>query len=263
MELAASPPARLLIVAGSPALRETLLSLLTWEGYAPTAVTSLEEALAAVEKSTYALILADLYAGKSRHSFTSAHILRRHTPCPIGLFTPEQVSPWDERWGVFAFLLAQPLDPTQLLTEVATCLNRLLSPEQARQAEVVRRLVEALADRRWRTLRSLCTPDIRYAPPTSLLGVPAPLLEGQRALTAYASSVWQGAPALRLEVIALYHRPRGLALRYMRVAPTSDDGWAWQAQTEVFAFVGDQICQIGLPESQQPLPEERSIPQVG
>lgn len=86
-----------------------------------------------MEQTTFALILADLPAGKSRHSFTPAHLLRRHTPStPIGLFIPEQVSPWDERRGVFAFLLAQPLDPTRLLTEMAACLNRPLSAAQAR-----------------------------------------------------------------------------------------------------------------------------------
>jgi DNA-binding response OmpR family regulator len=184
------PPSRVLVVEAEPLLQQALLSLLRTEGYAPFGVASLEEALAAVDEATFAVILADLPAGKSRHSFTPAHILRRHTPStPLGLLTPERVSPWDKRWDVFAFLLAQPPNPTRLLTEVAACLNRPLSAAQARQAEVVQRLVEVLVTSRWRTLRSLCTPDVRYTPPTALLGVPAPWLEGQRALTAYTSSV--------------------------------------------------------------------------
>lgn len=127
----------------------------------------------------------------------------------------------------------------------------------------MRRFLEALVARQWDTLRRLCTPDVRYAPPTTLFRVPVPLLEGPHALAAYTASVWRSTPHLRLEVIALHSRPSGLALRYLRVAPTPDDGWAWQEQTELFAFAGDQICQIGLPDLQQPLRAERSIPQVG
>lgn len=258
------PPPRVLVVEAEPLLLEALLGLLRAEGYTSSGVGSLEEALAVVEETSFALIVADLFAGKSRHSFTPAHMLRRRTQSiPIGIFTEEDISRWDERRSLFAFLLTKPIHPTQLLTEVAACLSRPPSSAQARQAEVVQRFFEALSARRWNSLLKLCIQNVKYAVPTALLGVPGTVLEGKQALTVFASSVWQSVPGLRLEVSAIYSRPRGLAVRYLRAAPTPEQGWAWQEHTQLFAFVGDQISLIGLADLQPLIPQGMPFPQVG
>lgn len=258
-----SPP-RVLVVEAEPALRQALMGLLSEEGYAPSSVASIEEAMVVVEETAFALILADLMAGRSRHSFTPAHILRRHTPTtPLGILTDEAISPWDGRWSVFAFTLPKPVEISRLLTEVAACLHRPFSREQARQAEVLRRLVEAISARGKNRLLSLCTEDVRYYPPAASLGFTAHPLEGKRAIEAYALSFWQHAPLLRLEVGDIYARPSGLALRYLRYATTSDGGWAWQEGTAVFQFVGDYISQIGFPGREKLLPHLYQLPEIG
>lgn len=258
------PSPRVLVVEAEPLLLEALLGLLRAEGYSSFGVGSLEEALAVVEETSFALLVADLIAGKSRHSFTPAQVLRRHAPStPIGIFTTEDLSRWDERRSLFAFLLTKPIHPTQLLTEVAACLSRPLSAAQARQAEIVRRFFEALSARRWNSLLQLCTQNVKYAAPTALLGVPCTVLEGKRAITVFASSVWQSAPGLRLEVSAIYSRPSGLAVRYLRAAPTPEEGWAWQEHTQLFACVGDQISLIGLADLPPLIPQGMPFPQVG
>ena len=256
---------RVLVVEAEPMLRQALMQLLTEEGYAAAGVATLDEAWAIVSSRSFALILADLIAGKSLHSFTPAHILRRHAPTmPLGIVTDEEISPWDERWSAFAFSLSKPPETTRLLTEIAACLHRPFNRAQARQAEVVRRFVEAIAGRGRSRLMSLCTEDVRYIPPETFPRFTAGHMQGKRALEAYTSSVWQDAPRLRLEVTDIYTRPRGLALRYLRFAPTADNGWAWQEQTEVFQFMGDHISQIGLPDYEKPpLPQSNQIPQVG
>lgn len=259
-----SPPPRVLVVEAEPLLLEALLGLLRAEGYSSFGVGSLEEALAVVEETSFALMLADLFAGKSRHSFTPAHVLRRHIPStPVGIITTEDISRWDERRSLFAFLLTKPIHPTQLLTEVAACLSRPLSLAQTRQAEIVRRCFEALSARRWNTLLKLCTQDVKYAAPTALLDVPGTILDGKRAITVFASSVWQSAPGLRLEVSAIYSRPRGFAVRYLRAAPTPEQGWAWQEYTQLFECVGEQISLIGLADMGPLILQRMPFPQVG
>ena len=257
-------PLRVLVVEAEPALRQALMQLLSEEGYVPSGIASLEEALAAVEETAFELMLADLIAGKSRHSFTPAHILRRHTlSTPMGLLTDEDISPWDKRRNVFAFILSKPIETARLLTEVAACLKRPVSRAQARQAEVLRCFVEAILARRWRRLLSLSTEDMHYYPPGSSFGLTIGPMQGASAIEAYASSLWQDAPCLRLEVNKIYCRPRGLALRYLRFAPTADDGWAWQEGTQIFQFVGDRISAIGFPDYENPLHKLNQIRQVG
>lgn len=258
-----SPPP-ILIVEAEPVLRHALIQLLSEEGYAPSGVASFDEAWENVNHHAFALIVADLPAGKSPHSFTPAHLLRRHTSStPLGILSDEPVFPRDTQWSAFAFMLSKPIETTRLLIEIAACLHLSFRKEQTRQEEVLRRLLEAITARGWRRLLNLCTEDIRYHPPEAFPGFTAGPLQGTKALHAYTSSLWQDAPHLRLEVSNIYSRPRGLALRYLRYAPTADDGWAWQEGTEIFQFMGDRICQIGWSDHTQPLPHSHQIPQVG
>lgn len=254
----------ILIVEAEPTLRHTLIQLLSEEGYAPSGVASLDEAWETVSHHFFALILADLLVGKSPHSFTPAHLLRRHTSStPMGVLTDNPVSPWDEQWSTFAFTLSKPIETTRLLAEIAACLHLPFNREQERQAEVLRRFLEAITARGWSRLLRLCTEGIRYYPSETFSRFTATPLQGTKALEAYTSSIWQDAPRLRLEVSNIYSRPGGLALRYLRYAPTADYGWAWQESTEIFQFAGDRICQIGLPDHDQPLPRSHQMPQVG
>lgn len=259
-----STPARLLVVEADPTLRQALLRLLSEEGYAPFEAASLEEAWDIVDTSSFALILADLYVGRSRFSFTPAHLLRRHTPgTPLGILTNEAVSPWDEQWSAFVFALSKPVDAVRLLTEIAACLKRPFSSEQREQVAVLRRFVEAIVHKAWSRLSGMCTERVSYYPPEAFSLFPIRPLRGRMALRAYAASVWQDAPHLRLEILEIYSRPRGLALRYLIYAAAPDGGWAWQENTEVFQFLGKRISQIGLPDDGRSLLNRCEIPQIG
>ncbi len=259
-----SAPARILVVEADPTLRQALMQLLSKEGYAPFGAASLEEANTAVDATTFALILADLLVGKSRSSFMPAHVLRRHASAiPIGVLTDEPVLPWDERWSAFAFALSKPVGVARLLTEIAACLKRPLSSEGTEQEAVLRRFLQALVDKAWRRLLSLCTEDVSYYPPVAFSLFPSRPLRGNIALRAFAASIWQDAPHLRLEVSEVYRRPRGLALRYLVCAAAPDGGWAWQESTEVFQFSGKRISQIGFPDDKQLWHKQHDILQVG
>ncbi len=246
-EEAPSPP-HLLVVEADLLARRALLRLLEQDGYTATGVASLEEALIAVDAAPFDLLLADLHVGRSRHSFTPAHLLRRHAlPTPLAILTQEAFSLWDKRWEAFAFVLAKPVEGGKLLAEVAACLKHPWSQEQIRQGEVLRRFVAAVRDQAWNRLLGMCTEDVIYYPSAALPWFSVRPLRGLLALRAYAASVWQGVPHLRLEVHEIASRPKGLALRYVSYVATPEGGWTWYANTEVFQFVGERISQIGLP----------------
>jgi DNA-binding response OmpR family regulator len=104
MSALTASPIRILLVEEDRDLQDTMIDLLNEEGYELCIVPTLEEALAQLEVSTFALVLADLFAGRSPHSFTAAHILRRRAwPIPVGLLTSIESSRESTRQTDFSF----------------------------------------------------------------------------------------------------------------------------------------------------------------
>lgn len=244
---------RLLVLAVEETSRQELVQLLNEEGYAVSGVAALKEALTEMKSTAFALILADLSTRRSRPASKLASLLRHRPPSmPLGIVTAQVVSRWDKRWRSVDFSLSRPVKTTRLLTEVAACLKKPLSIEQARQAEVLRSFVEAIVAKDWNRLRSLCARGVNYAAPRTPPHSSASPLRGIEAIQTYAASVWQDAAHLRLDVSGIYPRPAGLALRYLRYSARPGGEWSWQEETELFGFVGEQITRIGLPTSSAP-----------
>lgn len=263
MECSESSPARLLVVEASQALREALLSLLVEEGYDTRGVGSLEEALTEIEQQSYALILADLFAGVSRHVFTPAHILRRCAQiAPPGLITAQELALERQPLAGLAVAIPRPLDVTWLLTEIAASLNYPLSPQQQRQAEVVKSFLEHWGTQKWKSMLSLCTEDIiSYSSALLPNGAGSPAW-GKVALLAQASAFRRRYRRLRIEAQGIYWRPHGLAVRYKGYFVERGVGWDFFTGTELFEFASARICQIGVRMSYQQWHTPDNLPPV-
>ncbi len=243
---------RLLVVQSDHVLRKSLLSLLTQAGYLSSGAASLEEALAAVEKQPYALILADLFAGMSKHSLTPAHILRRRAqPIPLGLITTQQSLLEQPQLDAFAFVLPVFVDVPLLLTEIAACLRLPLDRQQERQARVLERFLEAWGRREWKSLLALYTEDVTCYPPALLSKAAGEPVRGKMGLLGLVTMLCRRYDRLRIEAQGIYRQPRGLALRCSGCVARSGASWEFFGGVELFAFAGERICQIGIPLSYQ------------
>lgn len=105
------PPA-ILVVAPDQELQTILREVLTEEGYVVVAVASLEEASQQIDERAFALILADLFVGPSKHAFTPAHLLRRRAwPTPMGLLSAvPSLSPEAAHAAGFACMISMPFE---------------------------------------------------------------------------------------------------------------------------------------------------------
>ncbi|HLV99268.1 MAG TPA: nuclear transport factor 2 family protein [Ktedonobacterales bacterium] len=251
MAVSQSSLARLLVVESAPLLREALLSLLIEEGYAARGIASLEEALRDLDEQPYDLILAELFAGASKHSFAPAHVLRRRAhPIPLGLITTQSRVLQAPRAAGFAFAVPRPIDVSLLLTEIATCLQTPLQAEQQAQARTIERFLTAWGVEEWKSMLSLCTEEIIwYSSP--LFPLPVTAVSGKMGVLRLVSDIRRNYQSLRVEAQKVYDRPHGLAARVFGSAAERGRGWQLFSGTALFAFEGERICQIGLPLSYQ------------
>lgn len=241
------PPPHILLVEANPDVTDILYAALQEEGYALSSVNSLDEALEALKTQTFPLILTDLYAGRSRHSFAQAHILRRRAqPIPIGLLTTQNILPEEARREGFAFLVQMPFDLDDLFAQVAAVLHPTLTPEQQRQAEAVQRYFAAINERDWEAMAALCAEDVAYYPPLDSRFARMRKLTGRRAFYAYVEEATRHV-AFRLLQEGIYPRRKGLmALYEMRsLLPGSDTPQHMQGVT-LFHFQGESISQLGV-----------------
>lgn len=247
MACSESQPAHLLVVERNHSLREALLPLLAQEGYAVNGVSSLEEALRAVERQSYALILADLFAGVSKHSFTPAHLLRRRAmPTPVGLITDQASAIEQPQPDGFAFLVPRIIEAPLLLTEIAASLNEPLSAEQQRQARVLERFLAAWGTQEWKSLLRLCTEEVVCYPSSLFPSSSARPVQGKLAFLALVTTFRRHYHSFRVEAPGIYLRPRGLAVRYSGCFAEFGSSWEFFGGAELFQFAGERICQIGM-----------------
>lgn len=244
--------ARILVVESVPSLRTILLALVTEEGYVATGLASLEQTLRELEKQSYDLILADLYAGVSKYSFAPAHLLRRRAqPIPLGLITTQLRVLKDPHAAGFAFALPRPLDVSLLCTEIAAGLKQPLRGEQQRQAQVLEQFLTAWSLQAWRSMLNLCTEGI-ICYPSSLFPLPAgTLVQGKLAVLGLVTSIRRRYQSLRIEAQQVYSRPHGLSAHILGYTAEVGKGWKSFSGADLFAFEGEHICQIGLPLAYQ------------
>lgn len=245
-----APEVRLLVVERSRLFREGLLSLLAQEGYAARGVASLEEALAALDEQSYACILADLFAGVSRHSFTPAHILRRRAQLiPLGLITPLAHVLEDPQLEGFAFAHSRPIDVTTLFTQIAACLKYPLDMQQQRQTQILERFLAVWNAQEWKSLLRLCTEEISYYPSSLSPRAAHSPIQGKLAFLGLVTALRRSYHRVRVEVQGVYRRPQGLAVCYSGCAARYGENWEFFSGVELVRFTDDRICQIGTPLS--------------
>lgn len=244
-----SPPANvtILVVEEDESLRETFAEVLAEGGYRATFVSSLKEAYASVDTQTYALVLADLFAGRSPYEFSDAHRLRRYvSPTPIGLLTTQPITSDDAQRAGFAFGLSLPFDIDALLDHVAVAINQPLACEQMQRVETIERYFAALENEDWMTLLSLCTDDVAYYPPHTSPITISRRLRGKSAMRAYAQSSAEHYRNIAFTNLRFYPCPKGIVARFVSAWTTPDDYWRQAAETVHFHFDGQRICQIGV-----------------
>ena len=237
----------ILVVEQDEGLRETFAEVLAEGGYTPTFVSSLTEAYQLIDTQTYALVLTDLFAGRSPYEFSEAHRLRRYaSPIPVGLLTTQAISCEEACRAGFAFGVRLPFDIDELLSYVATTIDQPFTPEQQERAEVVQRYFASLEARDWMTVLSLCADDVAYYPPSGSVLASVRRLGGKSALRGYLQVSSQHYTSITFTNIRLYSCPRGIVARHTSTWVSPGECWHQAAQTRHFHFDGLRICQVGV-----------------
>ena len=236
---------RVLVVEPDDELRDLLSVILSEEDYAVESVTSLKDALPRLAEQVFGLILADLYIGRSPHSFTEAHVLRRRAhPIPIGLLTTQKFDAEEVVRQGFAFLIREPFEITELLSIVAATMRRPLSAEQERQAKVAQGFFVAIQNLDWRALETLCAEDIIYYPLAP--AHPARKIQGFSAYRSFTESQRLAYAAYAIEELLIFPTPRGLVAIYRSSWLGPDSKIQRQTGATFLHFRGERIAQIGL-----------------
>ena len=239
-------PPRVLVVQANALIRLSLVDLLTEEGYDAFGAASLPEALALLDEHLVDLILADLYVGRSRTSFTEAHLLRRRAhSTPVALVTTQPLEPEDAASQGFAFLFRPPFDLEVLLAMVALTIDQPLTPDKLRKAELVQRAHSAFEAGDWTALATLCTADMILYPPAKLSFSVGRHVFGFDAVRTYLQEWLIQLPLFTFEKMLITSRPKGLVVRYE--ASWIPQHARRQRMTGVllYHFRGRQIAQIG------------------
>lgn len=236
---------RALIVEDDDDIRGALHALLEDVGYEVNSASSLAEALAQIDQDTFQIILADSFAGSAQNVLPTLQLmLRRAKPTPIGIVTAWNLDEQEAQQAGFAFIAPKPFDIDQLLTKVAATLSIPLTPEEERQALVVRRYFAALTARDWDALMDTCVDDVTYILPgaTPFSGT----FTGKAAFRAYTEETFSQFPEARFDNVSVYASPTGLASRYRGKWRLPDGSTPILSGAVHFQFDGERIKQIGV-----------------
>lgn len=248
MQTRAPAQPRLLLVEPDAELREILGDLLRQEGYELQVAATLQEALTLLDVSPFALVLADLFPGSSKHAFTQAQILRRRAqPTPVALLmTNPPLDPEAAKQMGFVSIIPMPFELDSFLLTIATSINQPLTSDQQHQAETVRRYFDALTSGDWDAVLALCTKEVAYYPPLNSRVTTTRKLSGKAAYRAYLISASPKYPGYVCREVMTFARPKGLAVRYHygwlphNAAPQHGVGII------LFHFQGHLISQVGV-----------------
>lgn len=237
----------ILLVEDDRDVRETLVSLLHDEGYQTAETSTLDDAFALLDSTTFDLIMTDLLNHDQERPLASVLLLReRATPTPVAVLSGWMAAGQSPGAADFAFVMTKPFDLDALLTAIAAALqqSKVFSPEEEQRAQVVRQYFAALSTSDWDTLVGLCADNVTYVLPGN-----DPLsatVEGKSAFRAYAETVFAQFPAARFEQVSTYVTPGGMAARYQARWLGTNKVEQVQAGAVVFQFTGIQIQRIGI-----------------
>lgn len=224
-------PLRVLVVDDEPEVTAALCATLERDGCEVVATTALADALAALDRGAFRLILSDLYLGETDLGFRLAAAAAERVPrIPVVLLTgrPSFDGAAEAMRSRVAAIIAKPIDPHALVTtcrrvvrehelqlwnEELEAQNRVLAevlpraievkdPTTSGHAERVVRYTDTLArrcgvseqDRNWARLAALLH-DV------GKIGVPDHILTKPGALTAEEREVIQRHPAMGYEIL--------------------------------------------------------------
>lgn len=236
---------RLLVVEDDQDIQEALHLLFADAGYDVTVVSSLAEALAFLDSTTFQLIITDSFAQTPVTIVSSLQpLLERAHPTPVGILTAWQFSAEEAEQAGFAFLATKPYDLDQLLALVAAALEIPLTPGQEHQAPTVREYFAALTARDWDAFVDLCTDDVTYVLPgnTPFSGT----IVGKAAFRKYTDETFSVFPEAHFDRVEIYSSPTGLVARFEGKWRAPDGSTPQMSGSTHFQFAGDRIKQIGV-----------------
>jgi DNA-binding NtrC family response regulator len=134
---------KLLIVEDDPSVRNTMLTVLELEGYAPEAVSSTREAIDRLAREAYPIVISDIYLDE-RTGIDVLHAARRNNPsCVVILMTGrgsmETVMAATEG-GAFEYL-AKPFEMAQMIETIKRA-EKSLDESEDEEAEAIDDLPE-------------------------------------------------------------------------------------------------------------------------
>jgi CheY-like chemotaxis protein/predicted ester cyclase len=236
---------RLLVADDDLAVLESMTMLFQDEGYEVVSATSLAEAIAAVERETFACVLADLFEHAGDVLAHLAPLREAAYPTPVGVTSAWRVVADDVLRAGFACFIARPFEVNDLLSAVAAVIHRPLTPKQARQAVVIQRLAEGLNTAQWDAVVALCSDDLSYVP-ADRHAPPVRQVIGRSGYRAYLEEMAPHFPAFRISALQVVPTPHRLAARF--TAHWQRPGGDVSLSTGlVLKFnAADQICEMGV-----------------
>src|SRR5215469_5083810 len=155
---------RLLVVDHDTSVCEFLEALLQEEGYGVVKASTLPHALNLAQTQPFNAILAAHFSRNQEDPFVSLEPLRRLArPTPVGLLSRAFVSEAEAAARGYAAVLEFPFGMEDIMRAIATRLAPQLSPEHARQAQLITWLLDAMGRGAWNWVRQLCLPTVRYS----------------------------------------------------------------------------------------------------
>src|SRR6266853_962220 len=130
---------KLLIVEDDPSVRNTMVTCLELEGYAPDAVASTREAIERLEAQSYPIVISDIYLDE-RTGIDVLHAARRQNPlCAVILMTGRgsmETVMAATAGGAFEYL-AKPFEMAHMLDTIRRAEKLLSGVEDEDEAAAI------------------------------------------------------------------------------------------------------------------------------
>jgi two-component system, OmpR family, response regulator VicR len=234
---------RLLVVEDDPDSLEMFSRLLESGGYQVQRCGHAREAIRALEKDTYDLVLADLLLSSheiDRSWKTIESFVDLSRPAPLGLITGWPVSANEAKRHSVDFVLRKPFGCDDLFDQLAKALN--LPDIPAPREAMLREYFSHLERGRYGALAWLCTEDVVYRVPGADSKF-ANEVHGRAELVAFAEATFAAFQDARFEIASMRPLPTGAIVEY--VGSWSDgDVTRSMPGAVMFEFRDDLICRI-------------------
>ena len=234
--------APILLVEDDGDMAWAIENLLTEEGFVVRRSNDPLRGAALLNESAFSLVLTDYRFGSSNDSEQlAAALLDAAVDVPVGCVTGWSTVPGDVA-ARYAFCLAKPFDPQQLLARVAPFAAA--QGEDPARGAVIRGYFAALSARQWDAVVALCTEDVRYhLPGADRLSAE---VRGRRALRDYVERVFREFPDAHLEATEISWLPRGAVASYIAGWTLPNGTRATLPGAVYFRFEGATIAALGV-----------------